>query len=180
MNGTKQTPAPVTLLSRLSLMALVALTPAVARAEATMTAGPSEAAGSNVLWNGSFDTTSVLPWRVAFDSPRNGQAAVDKGELCVKIDDPGKQRFDIVMRQRPLAVAKGHKYQLRFKARATAPTKVRPRISKISVPYTELWAATVDADATPRAYAASFDGTIDDDNVELAIELGGPLAGSRR
>ncbi len=177
MNVTKQTPAPLTGATRVTLIALVALTPAAAHAEATMAAGPSEAAGSNMLWNGSFDTTSVLPWRIAFDSPRNGQAVADKGELCVKIDDPGKQRFDIVMRQRPLAVAKGHKYQLRFKTRATAPTKLRPRISKISVPYTELWAATVDADATSRTYAAAFEGTVDDDNVELAIELGGPLAG---
>jgi endoglucanase len=174
LNGTKQIHATITLLS---LVALATVAPTAAHAEATMTAGPSEAAGSNMLWNGTFDTTNLLPWRMAFDSPRNGQAAADKGELCVKIDDPGKQRFDVVLRQRPLAVAKGHKYQLRFKTRATAPTKLRPRISKISVPYTELWAATVDADATPRTYAAAFDSTIDDDNVELAIELGGPLAG---
>jgi endoglucanase len=172
--GTKHIPPSVTLVAS---VALVALAPAAARAEATMAAGASEAAGNNMLWNGTFDGTSVLPWRVAFDSPRNGQAAADKGELCLKIDDPGKQRFDVVIRQRPLTLAKGHKYQVRFKTRATAPTKLRPRLSKINVPYTELWAATVDADATARTYAASFEGTVDDDNVELAIELGGPLAG---
>jgi hypothetical protein len=161
LNGTKQIPTPGTLLSVLSILALVAAAPSAAHAEATMAAGPSEAAGNNMLWNGTFVTASLLPWRMAFDSPRNGQAAADKGELCVKIDDPGKQRFDVVLRQRPLAVAKGHKYQLRFKTRATAPTKLRPRISKISVPFTELWAATVDADATPRTYSAAFDGSIE-------------------
>src|SRR5262249_52459859 len=84
---------------------------------------------------------------------------------------------DVVLRQRPLAIGKGHHYQLRMKVHATAPTKVRPRLSKINVPYTELWGATVDADATPKTYAATFDGTVDDDSVELAIELGGPLTG---
>ena len=59
-----------------------------------------------------------------------------------------------MLRQRPIAIAKGHHYQLRFKTHATAPTKVRARLSKISVPYTELWGATIDADATAKTYAA--------------------------
>ena len=137
MNGTKQTPAPVTFVT---LSRLVALTPAAAHAEATMTAGPSEAAGNNMLWNGAFDTTSLRHGASRSIRRATARPPPTSGELCVKIDDPGKQRFDVVMRQRPLAIAKGHKYQLRFKTRATAPTKLRPRISKISVPYTELWA----------------------------------------
>ena len=54
---------------------------------------------------------------------------------------------------------------------------MRPRLSKIGVPYTELWAATVDADADREDYAATFDAAADDENVELAIELGGLLTG---
>ena len=34
-----------------------------------MTAGPSVAAGKNVLWNGAFDGESPRPWSVGFDSP---------------------------------------------------------------------------------------------------------------
>ena len=54
---------------------------------------------------------------------------------------------------------------------------MRPRLSKISAPYTELWGATIDADTTAKTYAATYDGTADDDSVELAVEFGGPLAG---
>src|SRR5262249_36226817 len=68
-------------------------------------------------------------------------------------------------------------YQIRLKTHATAPTKLRARLSKISVPYTELWGATVDADGTAKTYAGTYAAGVDDDNVELAIELGGQLTG---
>jgi endoglucanase len=157
-----------------------------------MTAGASTPAGksvtapagpqgrplpSNMLWNGAFDAENLRPWSVMFDSPRFGSAAVTGGELCFKLAEASLHPVDVVIRQRPLAIAKGHHYQLRLKVHATAPTKVRPRLSKISVPYTELWAATVDADPTAKTYTAAYDGTVDDDSIELAIELGGPLTG---
>ena len=132
----------------LTLLAVVPLLPAAARAEGTMSAAASTPAGKNMLWNGAFDRESLRPWSVMFDSPRFGSAAVAGGELCFKLADPSIHPVDVVLRQRPLAIAKGHHYQLRVKVHATAPTKVRPRISKISVPYTELWGATIDADAT--------------------------------
>jgi endoglucanase len=159
------------------LVSLAALAPGAARAEGKMTAGESAAAGKNMLWNGAFDAEHLRPWSVMFDSPRFGSATVTGGELCFKLAEPSLHPVDVVLRQRPLAIAKGHHYQLRLKVHATAPTKLRPRLSKISVPYTELWAATVDADTTPKTYAATFDGTVEDDSVELAIEFGGPLTG---
>jgi endoglucanase len=158
-------------------LALGLALPAAARAESTMSAAASTPAGKNMIWNGAFDGASLRPWSAMFDSPRFGSATVANGELCFKLAEPSRQRVDVVLRQRPLALAKGHKYQLRLKVRATAPTKVRPRLSKISVPYTELWGATIDADPTAKTYAAAFDGTVDDDSVELAIEFGGPLSG---
>jgi endoglucanase len=115
-----------------------------------MTAGEAPAAGKNMLWNGAFDAEHLRPWSVMFDSPRFGSAAVTSGELCFKLAEPSVHPVDVVLRQRPLAIAKGHHYQIRLKAHATAPTKVRARLSKISAPYTELWSAIVDADATAK------------------------------
>jgi endoglucanase len=166
-------------MQRIPTLALVcaALLPAVARAETAMTAGPSVAAGKNVLWNGSFDGASPRPWSVGFDSPQVGRFAVTNHELCLQIAAPGPDRGSVVVRQRPLAIARGHHYQLRLRAHATGATHLRARISKIGAPYTELWAATADVGAARAVLAATFDGTTDEDNVELAIELGGPLAG---
>jgi endoglucanase len=161
----------------LALTLSIALVPAAVRAEGTMSAAASTPAGKNMVWNGAFDGESLRPWSVMFDSSRFGAAAVTGGELCFKLAEPSIHGVDVVLRQRPIALAKGHHYQVRFKTHATAPTKVRARLSKISVPYTEMWGATVDADATAKTYAGTYDATTDDDSIELAIELGGPLTG---
>ena len=154
--------------------------PAALRAETAMSvsAAPSEAAGKNILWNGTFDGESQRPWSVGFDSPRVGRFAIDNHELCLQIAEPGPGPGSVVVRQRPLAIQRGHHYQLRLRAHATAATGLRARLSKIGAPYTELWAATADVAPEARTYAVAFDGPADDDNVELAIEAGGPLAGA--
>src|SRR3954464_1598654 len=158
----------------LVLTFLITVSPAAVRAEGTMSAAASTPAGKNMIWNGAFDGETLRPWSVMFDSSRFGSAAVTGGELCFKLAEPSIHGVDVVLRQRPIALAKGHHYQLRFKTHATAPTKVRARLSKIS-PNVEIWGATVDADPTAKTYAATYDPTTDDDSIELAIELGGPL-----
>ncbi len=161
-----------------ALFLFVSLLPAAAGAETAMTVGPSKAAGKNMLWNGAFDSETLRPWNVGLDSPDTGRAAVTNHELCVQLDRPGSSAASVVVRQRPLALAHGHHYQLRFAAHATKATRLRVRLSKINAPYTELWAVTAEAAPEARTYAATFDGTVDEENAELAIDLGGPLAGA--
>src|SRR5262249_5927875 len=102
-------------------LALLTVAPAAARADGSMTAGASTPAGKNMVWNGAFDRESLRRWSIMFDSPRFGSAAVTDGELCFKLAEPSIHGVDVVMRQRPIAVAKGHHYQLRVKTHATAP-----------------------------------------------------------
>jgi endoglucanase len=156
----------------------VSLVPATVRAESAMTVGPSQAAGKNVLWNGTFDSQALRPWYVGLDSPESGRASVTNHELCVQIDRPGATPATVAVRQRPLALARGHHYQLRFAAHATKATRLRVRLSKINAPYSELWAATAEAAPDARTYTATFDGPVDEENAELAIDLGGSLAGA--
>jgi endoglucanase len=165
----------------LSLSLFLSLFPAPAGAETAMTVGPlgsSRATGKNMLWNGAFDSETLRPWNVGLDSPDTGRAAVMNHELCVQIDRPGSSAASVVVRQRPLALARGHHYQLRFAAHATKATRLRVRLSKINAPYTELWAGTAEAAPEARSYAATFDGAVDEENAELAIDLGGALAGA--
>ncbi|HVZ88781.1 MAG TPA: glycoside hydrolase family 9 protein [Polyangia bacterium] len=164
--------------SRLVLLLALLLCPLSAWAENALSSEPSKPAGKNLLWNGGFDGEALRPWNVGVASARNGHAAIANHELCIQIDAPGTSASDIVLRQRPLAIARGHHYQLRLRAHATHPTRVRARLSKVDAPYTELWAGTAEVTAEPRVLATSFDGPVDDDNVELAIDLGGPLAGA--
>src|ERR1700722_558321 len=145
----------------------VPLVPGAVRAETAMTiASPnassgasSGAAGKNMLWNGTFDSETLRPWNVGLDSADSGRAAVVNHELCVQIDRPGPSAASVVIRQRPLALARGHHYQLRFSTHATKPTRLRVRLSKISALYTELWAGTAEAAPQTRSFVTTFDGS---------------------
>src|SRR5213078_2104139 len=112
----------------------------------------------------AFDGASPRPWSVGFDSPRVGRFAVTSHELCLQIAEPGPGRGSVVVRQRPLVIARGHHYQLRLRAHATAATHLRARLSKINAPYTELWAATAEVATEARGLAVAFDGPSDEDN----------------
>ena len=135
------------------------------------------ATGPDLLVNGGFDGPTLRPWSVNFDSPR-GTSAVAGGELCVKVDRAGARRTDIVVRQGPLAIAAGHHYRLRFRVHASAPTKLRPRLSRIGGSHTEIWSAIVAAAAAGATYTAAIDGAADEENAELVFELGGDLLGA--
>ena len=149
---------------------------AVLRPSGAMTTAPAASIGPNMLWNGGFDGASLRPWSLNFDSARNGRGALAGGELCVQIDRPGAHRFDVVLRQGPLALAAGHHYQVRLRTHATAPARLRARLSRIGAPYTEFCSAVVATDATAATYGAIFDGATDEEYAELVFELGGDLA----
>jgi endoglucanase len=160
----------------------MSLVPSVVRGETAMTVGSSvglsPAAGKNMLWNGTFDSQTLRPWYVGLDSPDAGRASITNHELCVQLDRAGGTAASVAVRQRPLALARGHHYQLRFAAHATKATHLRARLSKINAPYTELWAGTAEAAPEGRSFTATFEGPVDEENAELAIDLGGPLAGA--
>jgi len=171
------TPGSILIVS-LVVSLFVSLVPSAAEGETAMMVGPSKAAGQNMLWNGAFDSETLRPWSVGLDSSDTGRAAVTNHELCVEIERPGPSAASVVVRQRPLALTRGHHYQLRFSAHATKATRLRARLSKINAPYTELWAGTAVAVPDARTYVATFDGTVDEESTELAIDLGGALAGA--
>jgi endoglucanase len=143
-----------------------------------MTAGATQPAGNNLLANASFDEGTMLPWSVDISSPAAGDAKVTSGELCVALQKGGQQTFDVVLRQRPLRLEAGHDYQVRFKVHATAPTRIRPKVATTSSPYTERWSAVVAVTTDATTFTGTFHANDADPSVELAVHLGGELAGA--
>lgn len=141
-----------------------------------MKVGAAAPVGNNIFWNSTLEEGTVLPWTTTFAAPAAGKEAVENEELCLDMTAPGANTYDVVLRQRRIAMWRGHKYQVMFKVHATAPTKVRPRVAKAGPPYTEYWSAVVDVGTEPQVLVATFDGQWDDENAEFAIHLGGPLA----
>jgi endoglucanase len=144
---------------------------------AQMVAGPSQAAGNDVLWNSTFDEGTLDPWTTSFAFPAKGDAKVANGEACLRVDAVGTNAYDIGFRQRPVALASGHTYQIRFKAHSTAPTKARPRLRQVAEPRTEYWSAAVPLSTEPQTFTGTFNSTIADSEADFAIQLGGDLAG---
>jgi len=141
-----------------------------------MTAGASAAQGNNLFWNSDFEEGSVQPWSMNFSAPAAGDVAVENGELCLKIQEGGKNHFDVVLRQRGLNLQQDHEYTLAFKARATAPTKIRSQVGPVSSTTTEYWSAVVDLGTQPQTFSGSFkmNGKADPEG-QFMMQLGGPL-----
>ncbi len=141
-----------------------------------MKAGPAQPAGENMLWNSDFEAGTSLPWSVVFSAPAKGEAKVDNGALCLTINDPGTNPHDVLLRQKPVNLVTGHTYTTQFKAWATAPLKIRPRLGLSGPPYTEYWSALVDIGTEPQVYTGSFKmGERPDPDGDFVIHFGGAM-----
>jgi endoglucanase len=79
-----------------------------------------------------------------------------------------------------MEIEKGHTYAIKFKARSDRPTTIRPKVGMQGPPYAEYWFDTVKLSSTPREIEGTFKMEGENDpTAELAIHLGGDLAGSR-
>src|SRR5262249_27698824 len=107
-------------------------------------------------------------------------SSVVDGELCLDVANSGQNRWDAQLRHREMVIQKGHTYAVRFTARASEPTRIRPKVGMQGPPYAEYWFDNVQLGTQPRRIEGSFKMEGDDDpTAELAIHLGGDLATAR-
>jgi endoglucanase len=146
----------------------------------TPSAKPEAAEAKNLLKKGRFEDGRSLPWTSSFSAPAGGKAQVVDGELCLDIANPGANRWDAQLRHREMIIQKGHTYQVRFRAHASRPTHIRPKVGMQGPPYAEYWFSDVELSEKPRVIAGSFHMDREDDpTAELALHAGGDLAGSK-
>lgn len=148
------------------------------KVSATMTEGVVAPMGGNLLKNGDFEEGVLTPWMAIFNPPGKGSAKIDAGQACIAIESAGQQTYDVLLRQRPVALKRDHQYQIRFKANATTPTKIMPKIMSIGAPPVEIWSAVVDIGASAKTYSAVFKWSQElASDAEFVLHMGGPLAG---
>lgn len=141
--------------------------------------GPAPApGGGNLIKNGMFDDGNSLPWTTSFSAPADGKASIEKGALCVDVTGKGDNAWDAQIRHREMVLQKGHTYGIRFRAHASAETKVRPKVGMAGPPYAEYWAAVITLGTKPQTFTGHFKMKGDDDpSAELTFHMGGNLAG---
>jgi endoglucanase len=148
------------------------------KAPPVVLAPPADAKHS-LLRNASFKDGSSLPWLTSFSAPAVGSTDVKDGALCLKMDDKGKNAWDAQLVQRPLVIQQGHTYAVDFRAWASAPTTIRPKVGMAGPPYTEYWAARLPVTTEPQRFQGSFTmGGTDDKTAEFTFHLAGALAKS--
>jgi endoglucanase len=150
--------------------------PASAGGKNSAPADPN-AAGGNLLKNSNFDDGTSLPWMSSFTLPADGQTEVVDGRLCLTVKNAGTNPWDVQIRHREMVIQKGHTYTVRVVAKASAPTKMRPKVGQAGPPYAEYWSSTVDVSTEPQLYVGRFRMDNDDDaTAEFAFHVGGALA----
>ncbi|HVZ33072.1 MAG TPA: glycoside hydrolase family 9 protein, partial [Polyangiaceae bacterium] len=130
----------------------------------------------NLLRNATFSDGS-LPWLTSFSAPAHGSSDVKNGAFCLTIDDKGKNNWDAQLAHRQMVIQQGHSYNVDFRAWASAPTTIRPKLGMSGPPYTEYWATRLPLTTQPQRFQGRFVmGGANDQTAEFAIHMGGPLA----
>lgn len=135
--------------------------------------------GNNLLKNSSFEDGTSLPWTTSFSAPAEGKASVVNGSFCLDVSNGGTNAWDAQARHREMVIRQGHTYSVRFKAWASRPTRVRPKVGMAGPPYAEYWSSTIDLKEKPQTFVGAFVmNKSDDPTAELAFHMGGNLASS--
>jgi len=135
----------------------------------------------NLIANATFSDGTSLPWTPAFSDPAKGDAAVVDGAFCVRIDNRGNADGDAQVRHREMVIQAEHLYRISFRAYATQPTHIRPKVGMQGPPFAEYWFQELAVDATPRRFTGQFrKGGQDDPTAEFTFHMGGRLAEGTR
>jgi endoglucanase len=133
----------------------------------------------NLIANATFADGSSLPWTSSFTEPAKGEVSVIDGALCVRIDNRGQNAWDAQVRHREMVIQAGHRYHISFRAYASQPTHVRPKVGMQGPPFAEYWFQDLAIDSTPRKFSGNFRKSGQDDpTAELTVHMGGRLAES--
>jgi endoglucanase len=131
----------------------------------------------NLIANATFTDGTSLPWTSSFSDPAKGEVAVVDGALCVRMDNRGNNKWDAQVRHREMVIQAGHRYQISFRAYATQPTRIRPKVGMQGPPFAEYWFEEMAIDATPRRFKGKFrKNGPDDPTAEFTFHMGGRLA----
>ena len=146
-------------------------------AESAAVPGDIAISPHNLIANATFEDGTSLPWTSSFSAPANGEVGVVDGALCLRIDNRGYNNWDAQIRHREMVIQRGHRYSISFRAFASQPTHVRPKVGMQGPPYAEYWFDEIQLDPTPRRFTGKFRKSGEDDpGAEFAFHMGGRLA----
>lgn len=134
-------------------------------------------AGGNLIKNADFEDGTSLPWNSSFTQPAHGEAFVQGGAYCLRVDDPGVNAWDAQVRHREMVIENGHTYTVSFRAWSDKPTRLRSKVGMSGPPYQEYWTDSVQLTQEPQTVQGTFTmGGATDPTAEFALHVGGNMA----
>jgi len=135
------------------------------------------ATGGELLGRSTFKDDKTLPWMPLFLEPAKGETFVKEGAYCARVDQVGKNAWDVQLRHREMVIQKGHTYSVRYSLWASGPIRVRAQIGMSGPPYKGYWSDVPDVGTTRKEFTSSFTSDDDDDpTAEFAFHMGDPGA----
>ena len=135
------------------------------------------APGGELLGRSTFDGDRTLPWMPLFLEPAKGDTLVKDGGYCARIDQPGKNAWDVQLRHREMTIEKGHTYSVRYTAWASGPVRVRAQIGMSGPPYTSYWSDVPQVSTSRQTFSGTFTANAaNDPTAEFAFHMGDPTA----
>jgi endoglucanase len=128
--------------------------------------------GGELLGRSTFSEPRSVPWLPFFEPPARGEGAVKNGAFCMRIDQLGKNQWDVQFRHRGMTIVKEHRYSVRFTAWSSSPIGIRAKVGMSGAPYTDYWSGDFDLTPTPVEFTDDFTSYAPDDpSAEFAFHL---------
>lgn len=137
-------------------------------AVAVLALGQSASAASLVA-NGSF-AHGLDPW---WKTPLELKLSFGSGQMCIGVPGGSAEIWDVIVGQNDIALKKGAKYRLAFKAQAKPGGMVRALVQMPKPPWTPYGALDQKVGEDLQTYTIDFTATETRKDAQIAFQVGG-------
>jgi endo-1,4-beta-xylanase len=143
------------------------------------TSGSPGTSATNLVTNGTFDTTSTSPWwgyaNDTIDPPAAQTLAVTDGRLCSTMTAGGEHPWDVIIGVSGLALLPNQYYHIAFSVSADADRTIKFKTGFGDVPYTDYFLESVAATTTPQVVEYTYLNLRNDPNAQFQFQIGGSV-----
>jgi len=144
-------------------------------ASASAGAGGSGGASSNLITNGTFDSSFAPWWKHAATSeetPADITLAVTDGQLCGTMTAGGKNVWDVIIGYSGLSLTANQYYHIAFTVKADAPRTIKFKVGLGDMPYTDYFIEPIAVTAAPQTIEYTYLNLRTDPTAQFQFQVG--------
>jgi endoglucanase len=131
-------------------------------------AGAAQAAGPELIKNGTFDS-GTAPWWWTGNAPSSNV----NGQMCAQIPAGTVNPWDAIVGQNDLTLQKGESYEFSFDASASVPVGVLAKVQLQVDPFSEQLSRPTTLGPAPQHFSYTFTSGVDSAIEQVAFQVGG-------